>query len=121
MKFLADMGISSDTVSFLRQLDHTAVHFHEEGLHRLSDSDILLKAQAEGSVLLTHDLDFGGLMAAGGQTLPTVIIFRLKDMRPDNVNWYLREILGKHSQDLESGAMLSISENLIRVRHLPIS
>jgi predicted nuclease of predicted toxin-antitoxin system len=59
MKFLADMGISPRTVTFLRELGHEAVHLHEEGLERLGDTAILAKARKEGRILLTHDLDFG--------------------------------------------------------------
>jgi len=86
MKFLADMGISPRTVAFLRSLGHDAVHLYEQGFGRLSDPTILRKACDEGRVLLTHDLDFGELMAAGGAELPSVVIFRLRDMRPERVN-----------------------------------
>jgi predicted nuclease of predicted toxin-antitoxin system len=37
MKFLADMGISPVTVSWLRSLGHEATHLHEVGLDRLPD------------------------------------------------------------------------------------
>ena len=65
MRFLADMGISPATVAFLRGLQHEARHLHEHGLDRLPDAAILEKARSEGAVLLTHDLDFGELVAAG--------------------------------------------------------
>ena len=51
------MGISPNTVAFLRDLGHDAMHFHEQGLDRLEDPAILTKARAEGYVLLTHDPD----------------------------------------------------------------
>jgi predicted nuclease of predicted toxin-antitoxin system len=41
MKFLADMGISPKSVTFLQSLGHDAVHLHEQGLDRLEDSTIL--------------------------------------------------------------------------------
>jgi len=62
MKFLADMGISSKTVAFLSNLGYDATHLHNQGLHRLSDPDILEKARSEERVLLTHDLGFGELV-----------------------------------------------------------
>lgn len=64
MKFLADMGISPRVVEELRQKGHDAVHLAEQGLHRMVDGDILQKARQENRVLLTHDLDFGELLAA---------------------------------------------------------
>jgi len=81
MKFLADMGISPRVITALRERGHEAIHLQEQGLGKMSDGDILAKARVEGRVLLTHDLDFGELLAASGGVLPSVIIFRLNDMR----------------------------------------
>ena len=78
MKFLVDMGISPMTVDYLQKLGHDAVHVHAEGLDRLPDSDVLKKAREEGRVLLTHDLDFGLLIAASEASTPSIIIFRLR-------------------------------------------
>ena len=63
MRFLADVGVSVRTVAWLRTEGHDAVHLFEQGLHRLSDAEILLKARSEQRVLLTRDLDFGYLAA----------------------------------------------------------
>lgn len=120
MKFLADMGISLRTVAFLRDLGHDAVHLYEQGLGRLSDPDILRKARDEARVLLTHDLDFGALMAAGGANLPSVVIFRLRDMRPEGVNVHLRGVVTEYDDMLEKGVIVSVSERGIRLRELPI-
>jgi predicted nuclease of predicted toxin-antitoxin system len=114
------MGISPGTVSFLRDLGHDAVHLHALGLDRLPDSDILEKAQEEQRVLLTHDLDFGELIAASGAKLPSTIIFRLRVMRPERVNHHLQSIISQHRDSLELGVVVSVTEGQIRVRHLPI-
>ncbi|MFN2291083.1 MAG: DUF5615 family PIN-like protein [Anaerolineae bacterium] len=120
MKFLADMGISPRSVTFLRDLGHDAVHLYEQGLGRLSDPSILRKARDEGRVLLTHDLDFGELMAASGASLPSVVVFRLRDMRSDRVNVHLREVVTEYHQMLAEGVIVSVSEMQIRLRSLPI-
>ena len=120
MKFLADMGISPRVVSALRERGHEAVHLQEQGLGKLPDVEILAKARSEGSVLLTHDLDFGELLAASGGNLPSVIIFRLRDMRADNVNFHLFSILEKQSDALEKGVVCSVSERKVRIRALPL-
>ena len=120
MKFLADMGISPKTVLFLRSMDYEAVHLSEERLHRLEDSAILQKARDEEYVLLTHDLDFGELVAASGARLPSVIVFRLRNMRPENVNHHLEQIINNHGDLLESGVFVSVTEGRIRMRPLPL-
>ena len=120
MRFLADMGISPKAVAFLQALGHDAVHLHSQGLDRLGDSDILAKAREEGRVLLTHDLGFGQLMAASDASVPSIIVFRLHDMRPGNVNHHLRIILSRHEQPLRQGAIVTATETGIRIRPLPV-
>lgn len=120
MKFLADMGISPRSVAFLGRLGHDAVHLHDAGLDRLSDASILSKALDEGRVVLTHDLDFGDLVAASRARLPSVVTFRLRNMSADHVNRYLQLILADHQERLIAGAVISVTEGQIRVRSLPI-
>lgn len=121
MRFLADMGISPGTVSFLGDLGHDATHLHDEGLDELEDPDVFGKARDENRILLTHDLGFGELVAASGARLPSVVVFRLRNMRPDRVNHYLGRIISDHQGALEQGAIVSVTEGQIRVRLLPIS
>lgn len=114
------MGISPKTVLFLRDIEHDAVHLHEQDLDRLKDSEILDKARSEGRVILTHDLDFGELIAASKERLPSVVVFRLRNMHPTRVNQYLDRIVGQHKEALEQGAVISVTEGQVRVRSLPL-
>lgn len=120
MKFLADMGISPRVVEELRLRGHEAVHLQEQGLGSLPDPEILRKAREEGRTLLTHDLDFGELLAASGGNLPTVIIFRLKDMRAPNVSLHLFDLVDRHAGALQQGVLVSVTERKARIRSLPI-
>lgn len=120
MKFLADMGISPVTVHFLRDQGYDAVHLSDSRLHRLPDPEIIEKARNENRIILTHDLDFGLLMASSKTRLPSVVLFRLADMRPANVNLFMTHILQQHQKSLQEGALLSVNEKQIRVRSLPI-
>jgi predicted nuclease of predicted toxin-antitoxin system len=121
MRFLADMGISPETLAFLRALDHDAVHLADEQLYRLPDTEVLDKATAEQRTVLTADLDFGALMALSGRRLPSVVTFRLTDMRPANVNRHLRAVVESHADDIEAGALITVSGHRARVRRLPVS
>ena len=49
------------------------------------------------------------------------IIFRLKDMRPANVSRHLDSILKRHSEAMNTGAVLSVTEQKVRIRPLPIN
>jgi predicted nuclease of predicted toxin-antitoxin system len=120
MRFLADMGISQATVRWLRSHGHDAKHLREEGLQRVSDPDIFSKASKEKRIILTFDLDFGVISASSGSKLPSIIIFRLQDERPENVNRVLNTILTEVKKELKKGVIISADENYFRVRHLPI-
>ena len=120
MKFLLDMGISPATGAYLRARGHEATHLLDENLERMADPEILEKTRQANAVLLTHDLDFADLLAASGDTLPSVIIFRLRSMRPENVNRTLLQVLDQADELIRRGAILSVTESGIRARLLPI-
>ncbi len=120
MRFLADMGISPKTVEWLRDSHHDAAHIGDERLHKAADSDIIAKAVAENRIILTHDLDFGAIMAGSRAALPSLVIFRLANMQPDRVSRYLEVLIERYGASLEEGVIVVITEKKIRVRHLPI-
>jgi predicted nuclease of predicted toxin-antitoxin system len=120
MKFLLDMGISQRATVFLRQIGHDAVHLRDEGLQTLKDAEIIQKALAENRLLLTHDLGFGEWMAASGDRLPSVVTFRLRNMRFESVRRRLERVLADHQETLRRGAMVTVTDATIRVRPLPI-
>ncbi len=70
MKFLLDMGLARSTATFLRTQGYNAVHLREEGWQRLADEKIIEKARNEDRVILTHDLDFGRLIALSQRQFP---------------------------------------------------
>ncbi|MCB9078009.1 MAG: DUF5615 family PIN-like protein [Anaerolineaceae bacterium] len=102
MKFLLDMGLAASTANFLREQGHDAVHLRDRGLQRL------------------HDLDFSRIIALSRSHRPSVITFRLSDMQPSHVNHYLTQVLDRFSTLLDQGALVSVNEQAIRVRPLPI-
>ena len=120
MKFLLDMGLAQSTARHLRQQGHNALHLRDQALQRLTDDQIIAKAVAEERIVLTHDLDFGRFIALGGYQAPSVITFRLSDMRAPQVNRRLAEVLARFAPQLLEGAMISVTDQSIRVRQLPV-
>lgn len=120
MRFLLDMGLGRRTAEFLRDQGHDAVHLRDEGLQRLSDERIVEKAISERRVVLTHDLDFGRIVALSRGQLPSVITFRLTDMRAGEVNRRLEDVLSRFASMLEEGALISVTDDAVRVRRLPV-
>ncbi|MDI6765427.1 MAG: DUF5615 family PIN-like protein [Bacteroidota bacterium] len=99
---------------------HDALHVREVGMSSSPDSLILEKAKKENRIVLTCDLDFGALMASSKDKLPSVIIFRLDDETPQNINIRLNEVLSTASKKIDEGAIISIEQNKYRIRQLPI-
>jgi predicted nuclease of predicted toxin-antitoxin system len=120
MRFLTDVGASRTTAEALRSHGHDVLHLSEVGLHRLPDDQILTRAREEGRIVITFDLDFGDLLAAGGYSLPSVILFRLHDPAPLSVNSKLLEIISERGEDLERGAIVIVEDQRYRLRRLPI-
>ncbi|MEZ4737023.1 MAG: DUF5615 family PIN-like protein [Caldilineaceae bacterium] len=97
MKLLLDMGLAQRTAAFLR----------DQQLQRLPDEQIVQKALAEHRIILTHDLDFSRIVALSGGQFPSVITFRLTDMRAPVVNRYLLDVLNRFAGELSDGALIT--------------
>ena len=114
------MGISLRVVENLNLHGYDTIHVSQIGMIKSSDSSILETAKTEKRIVLTHDLDFGDILASCKDISPSVIIFRLNDMRPNNVEKYLFEIIKSHSELLAEGIIASVNETKTRIRQLPI-
>jgi predicted nuclease of predicted toxin-antitoxin system len=75
MRFLADMGVDIRVVQWLRQNGHDAKHLRDEGLQRIPNGEIFVKAISENRVIVTFDLDFGEMCLSQGEKA-SVILFR---------------------------------------------
>jgi len=120
IRFLLDMGLAQSSGELLRSLGHDAVHLRDQGLQRLPDEQIVMKAQSEGRTIITHDLDFGRIVALSGGTVPSIVTLRLTDMTPARVNIALEAVLRDTVESLDSGALITVTDTGIRVRVLPI-
>lgn len=118
MKFLADMGISRSTVKWLIDRGDDAIHVNDSGMHMASDLEIIVKARKENRVVLTLDLDFGDIMAVSGEKHPSVIIFRLENETPQNINKRLSQALEESMTALNEGAIVIVEDARHRVRLL---
>lgn len=120
MRFLADAGISPNTVEFLRRTGHDVAHVRDYGMQRSPDREVIERAQAEARIVLIFDLDFGEILALGVKERPSVVLFRLMDETSGSVNRRLEVVRGEQSAALESGALVLVEDARYRIRKLPI-
>jgi predicted nuclease of predicted toxin-antitoxin system len=119
MRFLADMGVSSGVVEWLRNHGHDAKHLRDEGLHRMPNGEIFAKAIHENRIIITFDLDFGEIVALAKGKTASVILFRLHNTRTSHLLDRLSAVLKDSASALEEGAVVVVEESRHRVRYLP--
>lgn len=120
MKLLDDMNLSPRWVSLLGEAGFGAAHWSKCGASTTPDSEIMAFAKANGYVVLTHDLDFGAILAATHGEKPSVVQIRSEDTSPDVIGRQVVAGLRQVESELEKGALLTIDPGRSRVRFLPL-
>jgi predicted nuclease of predicted toxin-antitoxin system len=121
MKLLVDMNLSPKWSSILRAEGWDTVHWSDVGDAKAPDTEIMRWAASERRVVLTHDLDFGALLATTQVDAPSVVQVRTQDVRPQSLARLLVPLLHQYESQLDSGALLVVDEAHSRVRLLPIT
>ena len=115
------MGVSPLSGKWLVKQGYDSVHLSELLLHRLHDIEIIELAIKEKRVIVTCDTDFGNLLALEKFEYPSIILFRLKDFTPSNIEKKLSIILKEISEkQFSDGIFITIKEETYRTRTLPI-
>jgi predicted nuclease of predicted toxin-antitoxin system len=120
MKLLLDQGLPRSTVLHLGNQQIEAVHVGDRGLATATDSKLLDVGRQEGMVVVTLDADFHALLALSGVTGPSVIRIRIEGLRGEDLARLLVSVLQICNDDLLKGAMVSVTENGVRIRRLPV-
>ena len=114
------MGVSYKVASWLNSIGHNAIHLSEEGLHTMEDYQIVVKATDENRIILTADMDFGQILSFTKLSSVSVIQFRLFDLAPDNLISKLNIVFDSFPEQLSSHVIITIQENKIRLKNLPL-
>ena len=120
MRLLLDQGLPRSTVPHLRNAGVEAAHVGDRGLASASDAKILDIGRQEGRVVVTLDADFHALLVLSGATGPSVIRIRIEGLQAEGLASVLVNVLDVCNEDLMKGAMVSVAENGIRIRRLPL-
>ena len=120
MNFLLNMNINRDMTAKLKERGHICSHVGDVGMSRATDTEIIAEAKRTGEVILTHDLDYGHLLAFSGEKAPSVIILRLRNLQIDEVMSRVDAVWKDIEPRLLEGAIVSLSDKSLRIRTLPI-
>lgn len=120
MRILIDCCLSQEWAEVLADAGHEAVHWKAIGAYDALDQEILEYAADEGLVLLTHDLDFGTILATQGRSSPSVIQIRSQSHLHEDIGTYVLPAIEQFEDDLKEGAVLTIDYERTCIRSLPL-
>lgn len=127
MRLLLDQGLPRTTASLQRNAFATAEgsfeaqHVGDVGLASADDEAILAYALERRLVVVTMDADFHALLAQSGAAGPSVIRVRIEGLKAQPLAALLARVIERCRDDLESGAMITVTESSVRVRCLPLA
>ena len=119
MKLLVDMNLSPGWVGVLVDAGIDAAHWSTLGAGNAPDSEIMAYAKVNDCIVLTHDLDFGAILAANHGKKPSVVQIRAEDVSPQAIGKCVIAALRQMATELDEGALLTVDTNRTRLRVLP--
>jgi predicted nuclease of predicted toxin-antitoxin system len=120
MKLLVDMNLSPSWIALLRHSGWEAVHWSAVGQAHARDAEIMAYAATNSYVVLTHDLDFGAILAVTHGQKPSVVQIRTEDVSPAAIGSHVVAAMRHVETELEAGALLTVEPVRTRLRILPL-
>jgi predicted nuclease of predicted toxin-antitoxin system len=121
MKFLIDMNLSPRWSGILQAEGWDSVHWSQVGIASAPDHEVMQWALGEQRVVLTHDLDYGAMLAATKASGPSVVQVRTQDVRPEALAPQLIPTMRQYESELDAGTLLIVDEAKSRARLLPLA
>jgi predicted nuclease of predicted toxin-antitoxin system len=113
MKFLTDVNASGAMARWLIRRNHDVLKVSEKN-PRMTDDEILNWALSENRVIVTTDKDFEEMIWRQGKSHCGVL--RLENLPRRERLELIHDVLDRHSDDLEAGAIVIASSTKFRVR-----
>jgi predicted nuclease of predicted toxin-antitoxin system len=114
------MNLSPLFVELFQKHNIKVFHWQDIGDIKASDITILEYAKNHGYIILTHDLDFGAILAASKSKSPSVLQLRTQNILPLEIFDLLLKALHDFEKELARGALISIDRKNARVKILPV-
>lgn len=114
MTFVADEGVDSAVVSVLKMVGYDVLYI-AEAAPGLTDGEVLELANAQNTLLLTADKDFGELVFRLGRVHTGVILLRLMSLASDTQPEIVAEVVRRYGVQMW-GAFTVIAPKTVRIR-----
>jgi predicted nuclease of predicted toxin-antitoxin system len=120
MRLVIDMNLSPRWSAILQSAGFDADHWISLGNPKATDAEIMDYAVATGSIVLTHDLDFGAILAATRGSAPSVIQIRADDVSPEAIGTIVIAALHQSGAELADGCLITVEPARTRLVVLPL-
>jgi len=121
IRILLDQGLPRTAAKILHKKGWDVFHTGDIGLSAATDRDILEFARKDRRVVITLDADFHAIIAVENAGSPSVIRIRQEGLRGDALAELIEKIWPKIQTQLETGALVTVTDKSIRVRKIPIA
>lgn len=121
MSLLLDMNLAPRWVEPLRGAGYEAVHWSAVGDAKATGVELMAFTRMHDYVVLTHDIDFGDILAATGGMAPSVVQIRGDDLTPERIAGSVLCALEQCRDALAQGALVSVDLDRHRLRMLPLA
>ncbi len=103
MKILIDMNLSPSWETYLTEEGFECIHWSKIGKGNEPDSFLFEYAKKNNYLILTHDLDFGAILACSNEDGPSVIQIRSNNITPDYYGKKLVSVIKQVETYLKEG------------------
>ena len=120
MRLLIDANLSPAVARGLVAAGHDAVHVFDAALGTATDEEILEAAAQDERVIVSSDSDFGALLARHDHRRPSFVLLRhCNELTAAAQTDLLVNAIAAATQELDAGAVISVSPGHLRARRLP--
>ena len=119
-RILLDQGLPRTAAKILATWDWDVVHAADVGLNRATDREIIEYARQQQRFVITLDADFHSIIATENAESPSVVRIRREGLKAEEPAELIERIWPAIQEQMESGALVSVTETSIRIRSIPI-
>lgn len=112
-KFLIDENISPKTLQFLVELEFDVIALKSRGI---TDEEVVAQAIEHERIIVTLDLDFGGIFHFHKRGKVGIIVLRVAPPTIENVNTTLKRLLSSVDIDKHRKSLIIVDWHKYRIR-----
>jgi predicted nuclease of predicted toxin-antitoxin system len=115
VRFFVDANLSPHVTRLFTAAGHHAAAVRDFGLQDAPGDGILDRALIDDRVIISHDTDFGTLLAVRGQSKPSFVVVRSADpLTADQVARLIIDNLDVMAEDVAAGAIATFARGHLR-------